>query len=326
MANIKTEFLGLELNSPVIVSSSGLTQNINNLKSMEQKGAGAVILKSLFEEQINYEAGSILNKSEVYPEAEDYIRNYAKHNSVDEYIKLIRDAKKEINIPVIASINCVSAHDWTNFASRVEEAGADGIELNINIIPDNGDTESIEYENKYYEIAEAVIDKVNIPVITKIGPHFTNLLRLVKQLQFRGVKAVTLFNRFYEPDINIDTIEMVSSSVFSRDTDIRHSLRWVGMVSAKMKKTEISASTGIHDGGAVIKQLLAGASTTQICSVLYKNGFSAIEEINNELAEWMDEHGFEEIEDFKGKMSYKNIPEPQVYERSQFMKYFSSVE
>jgi dihydroorotate dehydrogenase (fumarate) len=326
MANIATTFLGLDLPSPVIASSSGLTQSAENIKKAEENGAGAVILKSLFEEQINFEAGHMLSQSNDYPEAEDYIRNYAKHNSLDAYIRLIRDAKKAVNIPVIASINCISAKDWTGFATRIEEAGADALELNINIIPDNGDTESLTYESKYYEIAEAVLKKVNIPLIIKIGPHFTNLLRMVKQLQFRGVKAVTLFNRFYEPDINIDKMEMVSASVFSRDTDIRHSLRWVGMVSGNMKRIEVSASTGIHDGGAAIKQLLAGAQTTQVCSVLYRNGFSAISEINNEIEEWMEEHDFKSIEDFRGKMSYKNINNPQMYERSQFMKYFSSVE
>src|SRR6056297_14753 len=326
MANIATTFLGLDLPSPVIASSSGLTQSVENLKKAEENGAGAVILKSLFEEQINFEAGHMLSQSKDYPEAEDYIRNYAKHNSVDEYIRLIRKAKEAIDIPVIASINCVSARDWTGFAKTIENAGADALELNINIIPDNGDTESLSYESKYYEIAEAVIEKIDIHVITKIGPHFTNLLRVVKQLQFRGVKAVTLFNRFYEPDINIDNMEMVSASVFSRDTDIRHSLRWVGMVSGNLKRIEVSASTGIHDGGAAIKQLLAGAQTTQVCSVLYRNGFSAISEINNEIEEWMEEHDFKSIEDFRGKMSYKNIDNPQMYERSQFMKYFSSVE
>lgn len=326
MANISTTYLGLDIKSPVIASSSGLTQSVDNIKSLDEHGAGAVILKSLFEEQINYEAGNILNQSKSYPEAEDYVRNYAKHNSVSEYLKLIKEAKAACSIPVIASINCIDARDWTDFATRIEEAGADALELNINIIPDNGNTESLQYENMYYEIAEAVLSKVNIPVSIKVGPHFTNLLRLVKQLQFRGVKAVTLFNRFYEPDINIDTMEMVSASVFSRDTDIKHSLRWVGMVSAQMYKTEISASTGIHDGAGVIKQLLAGAQTAQVCSAFYKNGLAYVSEINKEVENWMDKNDYKHINDFRGKLSYKNIKNPQIYERSQFMKYFSSVE
>lgn len=326
MANITTKFLGMELKSPVVVSSSGLTKSVENLKEMESFGAGAVILKSLFEEQINVEAGRIISQSHDYPEAEDYIRGYAKHNSVDEYLKLIRDAKASINIPVIASINCVSSKDWTGFAKKIQDAGADALELNINIIPENGDIESLKIETIYYDIVEKVLEEINIPLAVKIGPHFTNIMRLVKQLQFRGVKAVTLFNRFYEPEINIDKMEMVSASVFSKDTDIRHSLRWVGMVSGSIKNIEVAASTGIHDGGAVVKQLLAGAQVAQVCSVLYKKGAKQIKILNDEVKTWMQEHDFETIEEFRGKMSWENIPNPQIYMRSQFMKYFSSVE
>ncbi|MDA3820350.1 MAG: dihydroorotate dehydrogenase-like protein, partial [Candidatus Delongbacteria bacterium] len=264
--------------------------------------------------------------SKAYPEAEDYVRNYAKHNSVSEYLMLIKEAKKACDIPVVASINCIDAKDWTGFATRIQEAGADALELNINIIPDNGNIESIDLEKRYYDIAEAILSKVSIPVSVKIGPHFTNLLRVVKQLQFRGIKGVTIFNRFYQPDINIDAMEMVSASVFSRDTDIQHSLRWVGMISTELHKAEISASTGIHDGTGVIKQLLAGAQTTQVCSALYKKGLSHMSHINKEVNEWMDANAYEKISDFRGKLSYKNIKNPQFYERSQFMKYFSSVE
>jgi len=326
MTNITTKFLGLELKSPVVVSSSGLTKSVESLKEMESYGAGAVILKSLFEEQINVEAGRLISQSHDYPEAEDYIRGYAKHNSVDEYLKLIRNAKANISIPVIASINCVSSKDWTGFAKKIQDAGADALELNINIIPQNGNIESLDIESKYYDIVEKVLEEIDIPLAVKIGPHFTNIMRLVKQLQFRGVKAVTLFNRFYEPEINIDKMEMVSASVFSKDTDIRHSLRWVGMISGSIKNIEVAASTGIHDGGAVVKQLLAGAQVAQVCSVLYKKGANQIRILNDEVTAWMQEHHFETIEDFRGKMSWENIPDSQIYMRSQFMKYFSSVE
>lgn len=326
MTQITTKFMGLELKSPVVVSSSGLTKSVDNLKEMESYGAGAVILKSLFEEQINVEAGRIISQSNDYPEAEDYIRGYAKHNSVDEYLKLIREAKANVSIPVIASINCVSSKDWTSFAKKIQDAGADALELNINILPENGDIESLDIESRYYEIVEKVLNGIDIPLAIKIGPHFTNIMRLVKQLQFRGVKAVTLFNRFYEPEINIDKMEMASASVFSKDTDIRHSLRWVGMVSGSIKNIEVAASTGIHDGAAVVKQLLAGAQVAQVCSVLYKKGAKQIAILNDELKAWMEEHKFENIEDFRGNMSWNNIPDPQIYMRSQFMKYFSSVE
>ena len=326
MTNITTQFMGMELISPIIVSSSGLTKSIEKLKEMESYGAGAVILKSLFEEQINVEAGNLINQSHDYPEAEDYIRGYAKHNSVDEYLKLIRDAKANINIPVIASINCVSSNDWTDFAKKIQEAGADALELNINLLPESGNTESIDIESKYYDIVKKVLEKTNIPVAVKVGPHFTNIIRFARQLQFKGIKAVTIFKRFYEPDIDINKLEIVAAPILSDSSDIRHSLRWVGMISSQVKNIEVSASTGIHDGEAVIKQLLAGAQTTQICSVLCKKGIKHIKILDDELKVWMQAHNYEKIEDFRGKLSAENIPNPQIYMRSQFMKYFSNFE
>jgi dihydroorotate dehydrogenase (fumarate) len=326
MTQISTTYLGLEIPSPVVISSSGLTKSVENIKEMEQYGAGAIVLKSLFEEQIHAEAGHIINQSNAYPEAEDYIRGYAKHNSVDEYLKLIKDAKAAVKIPIIASINCVSSSDWTDFATKIENAGADALELNINIIPEDGNLEADSIENMYYDIVEKVLSKIHIPSSVKIGAQFTNILRVVKQLHFRGVKGVTIFNRFYEPDINIDKMEMVSASVFSKDTDIRHSLRWVGVISGKIKNVEVAASTGIHDGAAVVKQLLAGAQVTQICSVIYKKGNKEIEVINNELKEWMQANKFDNIAAFRGKMSWAQIPNSQIYMRSQFMRHFASVE
>lgn len=219
--------MGLELKSPIIVSSSGLTNSVKSIKNIEDAGAGAVVLKSLFEEQINFDAGHMMNQSKDYPEAEDYIRNYAKHNSLKQYLDLIRDAKKETSIPVFASINCISADDWMNFAMKIQEAGADGLELNIHVVPTDKQTESKDIELKYYQILENVKEILDIPVAIKFGIHFTNILRFINQLHYRGADAVVLFNRFYEPDINIDSLELVSSGVFSRDTDIRHSLRWV---------------------------------------------------------------------------------------------------
>lgn len=326
MANITTKFLGLELRSPIIVSSSGLTKSVDNLKKIEKQGAGAVVLKSMFEEQIHIEAGQLLNESNEYPEAEDYIRAYAKHNTVDEYLKLIKDGKKAINIPIIANINCTSADDWTDFAIKIEQAGADALVLNINILPNNVDEKSSEFEKRYLDIAEKVMAKINIPLVVKLGPNFTNILHLSQQLQFRGVKGVVLFNRFYQPDIDIDKMEITAAPIFSQPTDIRYSLRWVGMVSGIVNDIEILASTGNHSSSAIVKQLLAGAQTAGVCSILYKKGVEYIKTMNDELSEWMDKHGYKNIEEFRGKLSYNNIKDPQIYERSQFMKYYSSFE
>lgn len=325
MRNLETSYMGLKLKNPIIVSSSGLTNSVEKIKLLEEKNAGAVVLKSLFEEQINFEAGDLLRYND-FPGAEDYILTYSKNNSVEEYLKLIREAKRAVSIPIIASLNCISATDWSQFATRVEEAGADAIELNIYLFPNKKDISAEELENKYYAIVRKVKSLIKIPIAVKIGSQFTNLPAFVEQLSANGASAVVLFNRFYEPDIDIQEMKITSSEVFSNPTNIRNSLRWVGIISESVNGIQISASTGIHSGEAVVKQLLAGATTVQICSVIYKNGTSEINKILNDLTDWMTQKNFKTIKDFRGKMSSKSIANPSVYERAQFMKYFSNVE
>ena len=322
MSHLETTYLGLKLKNPVIVGSSGLTSSIEKIKKIEEKGAGAVVLKSIFEEQINYEAGNLAGGSDS-PEAWDYVNYYVKNNTVQEYLDLIKNAKKEVNIPVIASINCISSKEWVGFAKSVEEAGADAIEVNVFILPNDRNANAEKYENIYYDLAEKLKKTVNIPFSFKLGSHFTNLVSFVQKLHVPGV---VLFNRFYAPDIDIDQLKFTSSEVFSSPSDIRNSLRWVGIISSKIANMDIAASTGVHDGKAVVKQILAGASAVQVCSTLYKNGIDQLETILKELEDWMKKQGFENIDEFRGKMSYSRIDDPLVYERSQFMKYFSNVE
>lgn len=324
MPNLEVEYLGLKLKNPVIVSSSGLTSTVDKIRSLEKAGAGAVVLKSLFEEQINYEAGSLIMDHD-YPEAEDYIRNYTKDHSVGNYLDLIEEAKKTVSIPVIASINCVSASDWVGFSQRIEEAGADALELNVYFLPTDRLTSSVDFENVYYELASKVTKIINIPVSVKLGNNFTNVLAIIDRLHAQGIKGVVMFNRFYEPDIDIERMKLTAADIFSNPSDLRHVLRWVALVSDKIRVMDISASTGVHSSEAVIKQILAGAKTVQVCSLLYKNGIKEVSNLLGGLQEWMDRKGYEEISDFRGKMSYKNIPDPTAYERSQFMKYFSNV-
>ncbi len=324
MANIEVKYMGMGLKSPVIVGSSGLTSSVDNIRQMEKEGAGAVILKSLFEEQINYEAGRLMG-GHGYPEAEDYIKSYTKRNSVDQYLSLLKKARENVSIPVIASINCVSSTEWVGFAKELEEAGADAIELNVFYLPYDKNAPSSKYEEVYFELTQKIKSIVNIPVSIKLGNHFTNLIRVVENLRGAGADSVVLFNRFYEPDIDIDTMKMTSAEVFSSPSDIRHTLRWVAIVSGKVPGMEISASTGIHSGEGAVKQLLAGAQTVQLCSVLYQNGLGEIGKINDEIADWMRKENFKTIDQFRGKMNYSRIPDPEVYERSQFMKYFSSI-
>jgi dihydroorotate dehydrogenase (fumarate) len=323
MAELKTHYAGLDLRNPIIVSSSGLTDSVEKIQKLEKAGAGAVVLKSLFEEQILFEAGHISDSSD-YPEAEDYIRNYTRNNSVDKYLDLIEGARAAVDIPVIASINCVSDLDWIEFARKVEEAGASALELNVYFLPASRDATSQIYENLYLNIVEKVRDMVYFPLMIKLGPYFTNLVNMADLLYHRGVNGVVLFNRFYSPDIQLKEMKMTTSEVFSSPADLRLSLRWVAIVSAMVKDIHIAASTGIHDGEGAIKQILAGARATQVCSAIYKKGAAHITTMLKELTTWMDKQGHGDIEAFRGQMDYKSLKDPQVYERSQFMKYFSS--
>ena len=326
MANLETTYMGLKLKNPLVVASSGLTNSVDKIKGLEAAGAGAVVLKSIFEEQINNEVSHLINKDpqNQYPEAEDYIRNYTRNNSIEEHLKLVKQVKAETSIPVIASINCVSAEEWTTFAKDFEDAGADALELNLFVVPTSRNESADEIEQLYINVLKEVKAKVSIPVSVKIGFYFTNLIAMAEKLMANGAEAVTMFNRFYEPDINIEKMEITASEVFSTPSDIRRSLRWVGMIRAAVPTLEIAASTGIHDGEAVIKQLLAGAQVAQLCSVVYINGAQVIDGMLKDLENYMDKWNFKSIEDFRGRLSYAKVGDPLLYERSQFMKYFSN--
>lgn len=329
MINLETTYMGLQLKNPLIVSSSGLTNSVRKIKIIEEKGAGAVVLKSLFEEQIRNETKHLIGKdpsNSNYPEAEEYIQTYIKGNSIANYLTLIKEAKEAVSIPVIASINCVSSSDWTSFAKEIEKAGADAIELNVFIVPNDKNMNATEYENLYYKIFNAVKKEVTIPISMKIGIYFTNLFSVANRLNADGADALVLFNRFYEPDIDIEKMKITSAEVLSSPSDIRRSLRWVGMLSDKIKGMDISASTGIHSGAAAIKQLLAGATTVQVCSTVYEHGFDQITTILEDISKWMVSKKFKTVGEFRGKLNYGSIEDPGLYERAQFMKYFSNNE
>jgi dihydroorotate dehydrogenase (fumarate) len=326
MANLETTYLGLKLKNPLVAASSGITNSVEKIKKLEQAGIGAVVLKSVFEEQINNEVTGMLlqdSHNSAYPEAEDYIRNYMRDNTVTRHVGLIKEAKKAVQIPVIASVNCVSASEWTTFAKDFQEAGADALELNIFYVPVDRHEKPGVIEQLYVDVLEKVKKEISIPVSVKIGLYHSNIIGMVDKLKANGAKGVVMFNRFYEPDIDLEKLELTSSEVFSSPVEIRHTLRWVGLVSSEVPEMDIAASTGIHDGKAVIKQLLAGAKVAQLCSTLYLHGNEVVSEMLDEMKEFMRKWNFKRIEDFRGRLSYKNIPDPMVYERSQFMKYFA---
>lgn len=328
MANLETTYLGLTLKNPLIVGSSGLTNSVEKIKKLRDAGAGAVVLKSLFEEQITHEVNKVIQSSGGvdYPEALDYIKEYGRENSVSAYLKLIREAKAAVDIPVIASINCFSSNEWVDFAQQIQNAGADAIELNLFVLNTNKNSNASEYEEAYYNVSQLVSQVVSIPVSMKLGNYFSNLVAVVNKLSVSGAKGVVLFNRFYEPDIDIHNLSITSAEVFSSPSDISRSLRWVGIVSDKVKNIDIAASTGVHNGEAVIKQLLAGAKAVQVCSAIYKGGTGTVTSMIKNLETWMNDKKFNQIEDFRGMMNIGKIKNPLQYERAQFMKYFSSFE
>lgn len=325
MTDITTQYLGLKLSNPVIIGSSGLTGTADKIIKLAEAGAGAVVVKSLFEEQIRIDAGTMFMHAD-YPEALDYLNTYTRDNALESYLKMIENARKRIKIPIIASINCVSSHEWISFATAIEDAGADAMELNLFIMPHEIHKDARYYEQTYFDIIDQVKKRISIPVSVKLGQHFVNIPSLVDNLYARGARGVVLFNRFYAPDIDIDKLSFTNAKVLSNPDDIRNSLRWVGIVSALVDKIDICASTGVHDGKALIKQILAGAKAVQVCSTIYMYGEEQIAKMIEELKDWMNRFNFNTIDEFRGRLNYKNIPDPGIFERVQFMRYFSNME
>ena len=322
MIDLKTQYAGLTLRNPIIVGSSGLTNNAERNQEFEKAGAGAIVLKSLFEEQIEAQSDALMQDQD-YPEAMDYIRGYVKANQINDYLNLIRESKQLCTIPIIASVNCYKADAWTDFARQIEEAGADALELNVFFM--ETDLQRVtDVEQLYARIIRDVKKSVSIPVIIKLGKNFSNIPALVHTLKVNGADAVTMFNRFYQPDIDINSLQIVSGNVFSSHSDLSETLRWTAIVSGKVPGIDISCSTGVHDWEDVIKCLLAGASTVQMCSALYTHGGEIIAQILTCIEEWMHQVHYESVSQFRGKLSYANIPNPSLYERSQFMKYFAN--
>ncbi len=320
--------MGLKLRNPLIIGSSGLTNSLANIRDIENKGAGAVVLKSLFEEQIKYEIRKVFSSDDAHrssTEAEDYIRNYARTHSLNEYTSLIHEAKASVSIPVIASINCISASEWPAFATNIQDAGADALELNIFILPSDIDSDGRKIEQIYFDILEAVKSKVSIPVSLKLSHHFSGLGEVIKKFSWTGVRGIVLFNRFFNPDIDIDTYKLKPGDIYSTPGEITGSLRWIAILADRVQ-CDLCASTGIHDAGGLIKQLLAGAKAGQICSVLYKKGFDEIEKILGDLKEWMERKNYTKIDAFRGKLSYKKSDNPAAYYRVQFMKHFAGID
>jgi dihydroorotate dehydrogenase (fumarate) len=327
--DLTTSYMGLKLKNPLIAGSSGLTGTLDGIVSMEQHGAGAVVLKSIFEEEILLDVKEQMKEAEKNPmiysglsETLDYLDVHVREDNLGKFLQLIRDAKNKVSIPVIASINCLSHEDWIHFTRKMEEAGADALELNMFLNP--ADFKNKEFEKAYFRIVEKVLATVKIPVSLKISKYFTRLGLSVKALSETGVSALVMFNRFYTPDIDIQKMELSTPQMFSSGDEMFETLRWIAIMSERVT-CNLAASTGIHRGEDLIKMLLAGASTIQVVSTLYKNGPEQIKKMLNSLENWMSEQGFESVEQFRGKISRKYGADPAAFERMQFMKHFSEI-
>lgn len=321
MINLSAKYMGLNLKNPIVVSSCSLSHSPEGVKRLADAGAGAVVLKSLFEEQILAD----INKLEVeasavaHPEEIDYLRQMGMSQKSDEYLEIIEKSKEAVDIPIIASVNCVDDRAWTDYAKYIEAVGADGLELNIALMPKNPKEDPKDIEQKIFRIIEVVKHNINIPVAVKLGPYFTSMMRVAEGVRKSGASALVLFNRFYQPDIDIHTFEFQSKNRYSSPSEMSHSLRWIAILYERFGGS-LAGNTGIHDGEAVVKQLLAGASVVEICSTLYIHGLGQIETMLTFLEKWMQKSGYKTLDEFRGLISQKNAMQPEYFERQQYIR------
>ncbi len=321
MINLSTKYMGLELKNPLIIASCDLTSKIEQIKKCEEKGAGAVVLKSLFEEQIETDTEELIGESWLsdHTEAFEYVRGMSMANGPSTYLDLIKKAKEVTDIPIIASLNCVSSRWWTDYAKQLELSGADALELNISILPSDLKRNSEEIEKIYIEIIEKVKGEINLPVAVKVGPYFTSIAKILNVFSKKGVKALVLFNRFYQLDIDIENLTLTGGNPLSSSNEMSNSLRWIALLANRIP-CDFAATTGVHTGIDVIKQILAGAKAVEISSTLYENGLEQIGKILAELEKWMGKHNYKNIDEFRGKLSKKETDKTELYERLQYIK------
>jgi len=326
--NLSTTYLGLKLRTPLVPSASPLSEEIDNLKRMEDAGASAVVLHSLFEEQLRQDRAELAHHlehgTESFAEALTYFPEPEEFSlGPEEYLKHIAKAKKATRIPIIASLNCSSTGGWTQYAKQIDQTGADALELNIYYIPANLNLPSGEVEQTYLDILKAVKAEVTIPVAIKLSPFFSNFANMAKRLDETGADGLVLFNRFYQPDIDLETLEVKPNILLSTPMAMRLPLRWVAILYGHLRAS-LAATSGIHRATDVLKMLMAGADVTMLCSVLIRHGIQQIGVIEREMVAWMEEHEYESVTQLKGSLSQKNCADPAAFERAQYMRAISS--
>ena len=326
---VHTTYMGLDLNSPIVVSACTLSEQTDNIVKMEDYGAGAVVLFSLFEEQIRKEEarfkGVISETTYAFPEALDFFPDLEDFNvGTDEYLENIRKAKERVNIPIIGSLNGITNEGWIDYSKLMEQAGADGIEVNIFFIPADIAISSSEVEHRYLNIIQSIKQTVKIPVAVKLNPYFSSMGNMSLRMKNAGADALVLFNRFYQPDFDINELVIKTDLHYSEPSEIRLPLLWIALLYGKVNLS-LAATTGVQSAIEVIKYILAGADVVMTASSLYKNGIPYLKTMNKELQDWMYMMGFDDINSFKGSMSQQHISDPTAYERSNYIKILEGV-
>jgi dihydroorotate dehydrogenase (fumarate) len=322
--DLTTQYLGLTLRSPLVPSASPLSDEVGKIRQLEDAGAAAIVLQSLFEEQLALEQWELEHHltqgDNIYAESLSFFPDMAEFNlGPDTYLEHIRKAKEAVDIPIIGSLNGTSLGGWTKFAKQIEQAGADALELNIYYIPTDFDLSSFEVEQTYLSILKEVKSAISIPVAVKLSPFFSNMANMAKQFDNAGANGLVLFNRFYQPDIDIENLEIKPNVLLSTPQAMRLPLTWIGILYGRIQ-ADLAATSGIHTSEDVIKMLMAGAKVTMLCSVLFKNGIETIGVLEKQVSEWMEQHEYESVQQMQGSMSQINCPDPSAFERAQYMK------
>ena len=330
MPDLTTNYLGLKLRTPLVASASPLSSTIDGLRALEEAGASAVVLHSLFEEQLRQEAAELDHRmtagTESFAESVTYLPQSAVLKvGPEEYLNHIHKAKEAVGIPILGSLNGTTAGGWTKFAQQMEQAGADAIECNIYKIASDSTVPPAEVEQDYIEILKAVKSAVKIPVAVKLSPFFTNMAHMAQQLDQAGADGLTLFNRFYQPDINLETLEIEPNVLLSYPQALRLPLTWIGILFGRIKAS-LAATSGVHGFKDVIKLIMVGADVTEMCSTLMRNGVGHIRVIEQGVREWMEENEYESVQQMKGSMSQMRCPDPSAFERAQYMRAVRSMD
>ncbi len=323
MANLKTNYMGLELKNPIIAASSPLTSNLDNIKKLEDAGAAAIVVKSIFQEQVDKDAESnvdieqsFLNHADAY----GFLKGASEDYYIDKYLALVEDAKEACSIPIIASLNGSGDGSWIQeYSDRFAHCGADAFELNHYIMASNAKESGAKIDKDFIKFAKFARRIIKLPLSLKLGSNFSSLSNIIRELDYLNYDGLVLFNRFYNPDIDIEKIEIKRGHALSSKEEYSESLRWIGLMSEEIN-LNLCANTGIHDGETLIKMLLAGASSVQICSVLLEIGLDSINLMLEILNNWMETKNYSTISEFKGKLAQEKMSDPTLWERTQYIK------